>query len=294
MAQAKTSQPTQAFAFDPETFAHQQHLRRALLDPETLDEFLVNPKDVAKRYDVDLNDEDVKAVRNASQFMAGWEFFCGDGQWLDSVRELDGSPSGPGFSAPDATIRQVRGRIGEEILKDMPRAIREVIQECGSEVLINPQERIEDLPEHLRPLARTLRQVVQTITREVTRELSNVLLHYTVARQQGVQTIPVPMPTYGAQQPTSWAQSTPYGVGQPTQGVQPSPAPPAQPQPSTPPPQTGQGGNGLTGFGNMLGNQLSDVIAHATQVAMEHVRPQMTTESRYRPTTKGMGGRDAR
>ena len=284
MAQAKTSHSTQAFAFEPETLAQHQHLRRALLDPEVLDEFLVNPKDVAKRYDVELNDEDVKAIRNASQFMAGWEFFCGDGQWLQSVRELDGAPSGPGFSAPDAAIRHMRGRIGEEILKDMPRAIREVVQECGSEVLINPQQRVEELPNHLRPLARALRQMVQTITREVTRELSHVLLQNAVSQQQGIRTVPVPVPTYGFQQPTSSTQPTQYGAVQPTQGVQPSPE---VPQPSAPAPQTGQGGNGIT-----LGHQLSDVIAHATQVAMEHVRPQVGMESRYRPMSKGMASKD--
>ena len=74
-----------AFSLDGETITRSFRLQRALSDAETFDEFLTNPKDVAKRHGVTLTEPEVSAARNAGQFLAAWNMICGDGQWMDAT-----------------------------------------------------------------------------------------------------------------------------------------------------------------------------------------------------------------
>jgi hypothetical protein len=247
MAQAQKTPTPQAAIFEPEKLVPNQRLRRALLDPEILDEFLVNPQEVAKRYNVSLTDEEITAVRNVSHVLASWDFFCGESQWLESVR-FDGQTPTRSPSVADFATERVRARIAEEILRDVPRAIRRVVSEIGGETLVDPRDRLEDMPEHIQPLARTIQQLVRTLTRSVVRELSHASGSQYYA-MQGRRELQQPVtPSFGQMQPYPFT-------------------------------------DGIAGLGRAMGEQLTEMINHAAQEAIEHVRPQMARQQpRWRAT----------
>lgn len=239
MATSQETAAPQAALLDPEKVVPKQRLRRAFADPAILDEFLVNPHEVASRYNVSLTEEEIAAVRNVSYFLASWDFFCGECQWLERPR-FNGQITTSSLSIADAAVDRVRARIGEEILRDMPRAIRRVISEIGGDTLVDPQERVDELPEHIQPLARTLRQLVHSMTREMTRELSHTPFYPLHVRPGMAQPA---APGFGAMQP-------------------------------------GAALDGIMG----LGQALQEVINHAAQEAVEHVRPQIMRQPPWRPS----------
>lgn len=114
-----------------------QRLWRAMKDPAFLEEFLEKPEKIAKEYGISLDGEELDAVQNIRRFLASGDVFCGEGQWLEGTLKV----------------------------------IRRVVSEFGSDALVEPQVRTEDLPEQIQPLARSLRQLVHNMTRELSREL---------------------------------------------------------------------------------------------------------------------------
>jgi hypothetical protein len=248
MATAKETLTPQTALLEPEKIMPRQRLRRALADPDTLDEFFVNPQEVAQRYDVPLSDEEITTIRNASHFLASWDLFCGEGQWLDSVR-FDGRMTSNPFTIADLVLEQIRGRIGEEIVRETPRAIRRVVTEIGGEALVDPQDSVENLPEYVQPLARTLRSLFRTLSREVIREVRREMIQASAYPFQG-------RPTY--QQPTVQQPVTATTGMMPVSGTT----------------------DGITALSEALGRQLQELVNHAAQEAVEHMRPQVAAPQR--------------
>lgn len=280
MAQAQKKTAAQAWTLEPEKIVPKRRLQRALTEPEILDEFLVNPEDVAERYGVSLNEDEITAVRNASHFLASWDVLCGNGQWLENTR-FDGRMTPSGSSFAETTADCIRARVADEILRELPRTIRRVVSEIGSDVLVDPEENIHDLPEHVQPLARTLRRFARTMVRGVTRQLSQT-------------------PTYSRGQQQFGGQQQPLGIGQQQYGVGPQSYSGMQ-QPigaftQQAPPGQGTGpfagfGDGITALGQALAQYLQEVVNHATQEAMEHIRPEFSGQRpRWRQGTSASPG----
>src|SRR5690606_41274155 len=105
--EVQTRVPESDLALDRPALARRQRLYRALANPDTLDEFLVNPEEVAQRFEVTLSEQELAAVRNIGHFASEWELLCGGERWLEAVPPRDQRS----FSRlPSATIEEGLGR----------------------------------------------------------------------------------------------------------------------------------------------------------------------------------------
>jgi hypothetical protein len=228
---------TAATTFEPTTVLRHHRLGRALASPEALEEFLVNPEDVAKRFGVDLTETEMMAIRSASHFAAEWDLYCGEGRWLDAVL-ANGARSPIGSTAPamDIVANAVRQRIARDILQDIPEAIRRTTDQVGVDTLLDGGRTPDEYPPEMQPLVRTLRGLVRNLVRELNHELATLTL-------QGAMTRYAPSPV-------------------PLQPQVPQPQSPA-PIPTEPPAH----------ILSTIGAYLNEIVHHAVQEAVERVRP---------------------
>lgn len=85
------------------------------------------------------------------------------------------------------TVDAVRNGVADEILQELPRTIRQIVFEIGRDVLVDPDENVDHLPEHVQPLARTFRRFARTMVRDVTRELSRTSSYSATPQPSGGQ-----------------------------------------------------------------------------------------------------------
>jgi hypothetical protein len=232
---APTAAPEKQAVFEPESVLRRLTLRRALREPGLLEECLINPGDVTQRYGISLSDEEMTKIRQASHFFASWDSYCGNGAWLDDVVPGETTERhGSGESIADVVTRAVRARIAEEIMWELPVAIRRVADRFGAD-LLSERDLDAETPVALRPLVNAFRTLARTIARDVNHELSTASLHATLGR-------------------TNMVQSQ-------TQAV---PQPPAIPTPT---------GDGTTQVGMMLATYLSETVNHAVTEAIQRIAP---------------------
>jgi hypothetical protein len=211
---AQTMAPERKTAVEPETVLRRQSLRRSLRDPRLLEEFLINSADVAKRHGMSLSDDEVSRIRQASHFLASWDLFFGGGRWLEGVLPDGGVDRGEGVEpAAELAIQAVRTRIAEEILRDIPAAIRRVTDHIGPDALTD-HELDGEIPPPMRPVARTFRSLARNVARQVNRELSVLSLQAGLARATTLQPPPVP-----AAQPQPGVQVSPDAATQQLAGA---------------------------------------------------------------------------
>lgn len=234
----------EAQTFEPETITRYHRLQRALADRQILEEFLVNPKEVADRYEISLSEPEIQAVRNASHFLAQWEFFCGEGQWLDACSPVGRTAPSTMAGLPEIVARRVREHVAQDIVTDVPDVLRRVVTEVGSATLIDPEETLTDLPEHIQPVARALRKLVRTMSREINRELSDVTLAGIIGRRPAM---PGEFTGYWGE---AGPESRPIHTGQP----------PYQ-------------GNHVEKLSLALANRLQEVVNRAVGDAVSQIRP---------------------
>ncbi|HEY8468994.1 MAG TPA: hypothetical protein VIL18_05095 [Longimicrobiales bacterium] len=157
-------------AIDVREIPRRRRLQRALAQPEILEEFLVDPEDVARRFDVSLSEDELALAQRLGHLVFEWDQVCSDRRWIDAIDAPDQDRARVRVSdSLERTLeREVRNRIANEILEDLPEAIRRAADRFGADALVRPE-----LPadEELPPQARSIRRVVRAIARRVAHEL---------------------------------------------------------------------------------------------------------------------------
>ncbi|HLU26082.1 MAG TPA: hypothetical protein VKZ58_10305 [Longimicrobiales bacterium] len=254
--EVQTRVPESDLALDRPALARRQRLYRALANPDTLDEFLVNPEEVAQRFEVTLSEQELAAVRNIGHFASEWELLCGGERWLEAVPPRDQRTFSrlPSATIEEVLARAVRARIVEDILQGIPEVMRQVTQRYGADAVIEQDQDISAFPPSVQPVIQALRGIARVVNREIQREITDLVVRETVGRY--------PVPAY----PQPAAFSYPFN-GLP----QPAPAPDPQVQPQT-----------IAG----LGRYVAAVVDRAVEEALERVRtipPERRTPSNVPP-----------
>lgn len=186
-AEVSTRVPEGMTTIEVRDGVRRQRLIRALARMETLEEFLVDPEGVAEQFEVELTEREVAAVQRAAEFLSEWDRTCGDGRWLETAatREDARRRARTMTSLEDAVALTVRDRIAEEILEDVPEAIRRTSDRFGAEALVRPGRDPEELPPHVRPLRRVVRGITERVTRDLELELNQLAIHGLTLRRRG-------------------------------------------------------------------------------------------------------------
>ncbi len=240
--EVQTRVPESDLALDRPALARRQRLYRALANPDTLDEFLVNPEEVAQRFEVTLSERELAAVRNIGHFASEWDLLCGGDRWLEGVppREQRQLRRMPSATIEEVLTRAVRARIVEDILQGIPEVMRQVAQRYGADAVIGPDQDISAFPPSVQPVIQALRGIARVVNREIQREITDLVVRETVGRY--------PVPAYP--QPPAYAYAY-NGLPQPAHMTD------AQIQPQT-----------ITG----LGRYVAAVVDRAVEEALERVR----------------------
>jgi hypothetical protein len=234
MATERMAPEKKTAVFEPETVLRRERLHRALGDASVLEEFLVNPTEIANRHGIKLSDAEIEEVRQCSHFLASWDLFCGNGKWLDAVLPNEAAyRSAVSPSAGAVVAETVRSRIAEEILWDIPAAIRRTTERIEGDSLIEGRIEADELPPAARPLVRTLRALVRRVVREVNHELAGLSMHAAMARST---------------------------AGQPQPALAPQPVPPSQPA-----------GDGMGQLAGVLASYISEAVDRAVREAVQRV-----------------------
>lgn len=183
----KPDVPETAVAVDVKEAIARRRLIRALDEPEVLDDLLLDPEGVAERYEVSLDEQEIDAIRRAGRFATEWDRRVGEGRWHEVVIEARGRRrrSRPAVLV-DAVDRAVQIRAAEELMEDLPEAIRRAADRFGAEAFVRADREDDPLPEHLRPLRRLVRNIADRIRRDLEREVDRIALLELAARRRPV------------------------------------------------------------------------------------------------------------
>ena len=72
-------------AIDVRELPRRRRLQRALVQPEILEEFLVDPEGVARRFEVTLNEDEITLAQRLGHLVFEWDQVCGDRSWVDAI-----------------------------------------------------------------------------------------------------------------------------------------------------------------------------------------------------------------
>src|SRR5690606_11165141 len=128
-------------AIDVRELPRRRRLQRALVQPEILEEFLVDPEGVARRFEVTLNEDEITLAQRLGHLVFEWDQVCGDRSWVDAIDapEQERTRVRVSDSLERTLEREVRNRIAYEVLEDLPEAIRRAADRFGPEALVRAE-----------------------------------------------------------------------------------------------------------------------------------------------------------
>lgn len=167
-------------AIDVRELPRRRRLQRALVQPEILEEFLVDPEGVARRFEVTLTEDELAQAQRLGHLVFEWDQACGDRRWIDAIDapEQERARVRVSDSLERTLEREVRNRIAHEILEDLPEAIRRAADRFGAEALVRPEPAADDeIPPQARPLRRVVRTIARRVAAELDREFDSFAFH---------------------------------------------------------------------------------------------------------------------
>ena len=178
-------------AIDVREIPRRRRLQRALVQPEILEEFLVDPEGVARRFEVTLTEDELALSQRLGHLVFEWDQICGDRRWIDAIDapEQERARVRVSDSLEHTLEREVRNRLAQEVLEDLPEAIRRAADRFGPEALVRA-EPADD--EAVSPPARPLRRVMRTIARRVVAELDREFDSFAFHRALTARAAPAP------------------------------------------------------------------------------------------------------
>ncbi len=167
-------------AIDVRELPRRRRLQRALVQPEILEEFLVDPEGVARRFEVTLNEDEITLAQRLGHLVFEWDQVCGDRSWVDAIDapEQERTRVRVSDSLERTLEREVRNRIAYEVLEDLPEAIRRAADRFGPEALVRAEPAGDEaVPPQARPLRRVMRTIARRVTAELDREFDGFMFH---------------------------------------------------------------------------------------------------------------------
>src|SRR5690606_25247905 len=165
---------------DMREIPRRRRLQRALAQPEILEEFLVDPEGVARRFEVTLTEEELTIAQRLGHLVFEWDQICGDRRWVDAVDapEQERARVRVSDSLAHTLEREVRNRIARDVFADFPEAIRRAADRFGPEALVRPDPAEEEaVPPSVRPLRRVIRAIARRVVAELDREFDSFVFH---------------------------------------------------------------------------------------------------------------------
>jgi len=165
---------------DVREIPRRRRLQRALVQPEILEEFLVDPEGVARRFEVTLTEDELTIAQRLGHLVFEWDQICGDRRWVDAIDapEQERSRVRVSDSLAHTLEREVRNRLAHEVLEDLPEVIRRAADRFGPDALVRPEPAEEEaVPPSMFPLRRVFRAIARRVTAELDREFDSFVFH---------------------------------------------------------------------------------------------------------------------
>jgi len=182
-------------AIDVREIPRRRRLQRALAQPEILEEFLVDPEDVARRFDVTLSEDELALAQRLGHLVFEWDQVCSDRRWIDAIDAPDQDRARVRVSdSLERTLeREVRNRIANEILEDLPEAVRRAADRFGADALVRQELAAEEeLPPQARPIRRVVRAIARRVANELEREFDGFAFHRALTARLAAAPRPAP------------------------------------------------------------------------------------------------------